>query len=255
MTQPAPKKYVRKEVVKKADRHFDTGEALCRFVRERHGDTVLLPFSAGKDSVGAWLQLRRFFTRIIPVYLYYVPGIEFVEDNLAYYERYFGQRIMRLPEGSLYLALDNLLFQPPERVKALRHARFLRNWSNGMALDAVRTFHGLPKLYSGDGIRMSDSMRRRFSIQKHGSIYPDKRRFFPCFDWSDARLEEEIRREGVKLASDYHHFYRTFEGGRYAQLCRIKEAFPRDYERILQWLPLAEAELLRRKWAPPESQQ
>ncbi len=211
-------------------------------------------FSAGKDSVGAWLQLRRYFERIIPVYLYYVPDLEFVEENLTYYERFFGTRIIRLPEESLYHSLDGLLYQPPERRETLVKAKFMRGWTNGIAMELVKKQHATLNTLSGDGIRMSDSMRRRFSIQKHGSFYPDRKRFFPVFDWSDNRLEEEVRKAGVKLASDYFTFYRTFEGPRYAQLVKLRTAYPRDYARILEWFPLAEAELKRREYyvPPPE---
>ena len=62
---------------KDAPRHFASCDELCAYLA-RFNDTAILGFSAGKDSVGCWLQLRKHFKRVVPFYLYYVPGISFV---------------------------------------------------------------------------------------------------------------------------------------------------------------------------------
>ena len=63
-------------------------EALMEETHKRTGDTILLAFSRGKDSIAAWLALRdsKLFKRIIPVYLYLVPGLKFEEESLKYFE-------------------------------------------------------------------------------------------------------------------------------------------------------------------------
>ena len=92
-----------------------SGESLCRTMAEEC-DTAILAFSTGKDSIAAWLQLRKYFKHVIPYYCYTVPGLEFVENSLAYYEDFFGTHIYRLPHRSLYRLLRNLVFQSPEHV-------------------------------------------------------------------------------------------------------------------------------------------
>lgn len=49
-----------------------------------------------------------------------------------------------------------------------------------------------------------------------------------------------------QLPVDYKLFGRTFDGIDYRFLKPIKENFPRDYEKIITWFPLAELELFRR---------
>ena len=71
-------------------------------------DTAILAFSTGKDSIAAWLQMRKYFKRIIPYYCYTVPGLTFVEESLKYYEDFFGTHICRLPHRSLARMLRNL---------------------------------------------------------------------------------------------------------------------------------------------------
>src|SRR5688500_4971874 len=93
---------------------FADSVALCRHIATRSEGRCLLAFSTGKDSIGAYIQLRRHFTDIIPFYLYLVPDLEFVEESLTYYESIMGRRILRLPHPSLYRWLNNLVFQAPQ---------------------------------------------------------------------------------------------------------------------------------------------
>ena len=44
-----------------------SGESLCRTMAEEC-DTAILAFSTGKDSIAAWLQLRKYFKHIVPYY-------------------------------------------------------------------------------------------------------------------------------------------------------------------------------------------
>ncbi len=41
-------------------------DTLCRQMAEETGGICFPSFSRGKDSIAAWLQLRRYFDRIIP---------------------------------------------------------------------------------------------------------------------------------------------------------------------------------------------
>lgn len=233
-------------------KHHATGDALCEYVRKEAGDTVLLAFSAGKDSVGTWLQLRRHFKTVVPYFFFQIPGISFVEDALKYYEDFFGVGIHRFPSPDLYESMENLLLQPPMLVPFWSEARMYWNFTMAAAVDWLRAKHKAPNMLAGMGYRKTDSMRRNFSITKHGSIYPHMLKFYPVFDWNDARLVRELKGEGVKLAVDYRFLYRTFEGPRHAQLEAVRDNFPRDYERILRWYPLAPADAKRREFYEAE---
>src|ERR1700756_266835 len=94
---------------------FASSEELRAHVRILSGDTAILGFSTGKDALAAYLALRPVFERVMLYYLYLVPGLEFVEDSLRYFEQALGTTILRLPHPSLYRMLRNLVFQPPER--------------------------------------------------------------------------------------------------------------------------------------------
>jgi hypothetical protein len=48
-----------------------------------------------------------------------------------------------------------------------------------------------------------------------------------------------------KLPIDYHLFGRSFDGMDYRFLKPIKDNFPKDFEKILEWFPLADLEIFR----------
>ena len=96
-------------------------------VREKlaaDGRPVLLAFSCGKDSLAAWLAMRDMGIEVIPAYLYYVPGLRFVDEELDYFEQKFQTRIKRYPHPSLYRWLNNAVFQAPERSELHRGGAF-----------------------------------------------------------------------------------------------------------------------------------
>ena len=71
-------------------------------VREKlaaDGRPVLLAFSCGKDSIAAWLAMRDMGIEVVPAYLYYVPGLRFVDEELDYFEQKFQTRIKRYPHA------------------------------------------------------------------------------------------------------------------------------------------------------------
>jgi len=89
-----------------------SGVDTIREVAKRQKKT-LLAFSTGKDAIAAWLAIREHFEEVVPYYLYLVPGLEFVDEQIAMYERFFETKITQLPHPSVHRLLNNFVFQPP----------------------------------------------------------------------------------------------------------------------------------------------
>ena len=226
--------------------NYTTGAELCDQMAAEC-DTAILAFSTGKDSIAAWLQMRKYFKRIIPYYCYCVPDLEFVEDSLTYYEKFFGQKIYRLPHRALYNWLNSGMFQPPKRIPVIEDFG-LPEMDDILLGEIIRDAGDLaPEVYTGIGVRMADSPVRRLAIKKHGAINHNGKMFYPVFDWKKADLLEAIEKSGVKLPIDYRYFGRTFDGLDYRFLKPIKEHFTRDWQKILEWFPLAEVEIYRKE--------
>lgn len=227
--------------------NFSNSAELCEQMA-RECDTAILAFSTGKDSIAAWLQLRKYFKKIVPYYCYVVPKLGFVERSLEYYEEFFGCHIYRLPHRSMYRFLRYMIFQPPEHVTKIEALDLPgEEYDDTMIGDIIRNCAGLSEcVYTATGVRAADSPMRRLAMQTHGPINHNGKRFYPVYDWKKADLIAEIDKAGIKLPVDYQLFGRTFDGLDYRFLKPIKETFPEDYEKIIAWYPLAELELFRR---------
>ncbi len=220
---------------------------MCEYLAGEN-DQVILAFSCGKDSIGAWLQLRRFFRRIVPYYCYLIPDLEFVERSLAYYEDFFETKICRLPHPSLYRMLNNLVFQAPENC-AIIEEMDLPDIDYGDIREVVVKDNEMPRsTYVANGTRLVDSLARRIAMKRFGPINRREKKFYPIFDWRKERLTDELRRAGVRLPVDYLMFGRSFDGIDYRFLKPVADKFPKDYKKILEIFPLAELELRRREF-------
>lgn len=228
-------------------RHHASSTDLRRYVREKSGSTVILSFSCGKDAIAAWLALRPHFERVIPFYLYLVPGLEFIEEGLSYFERFFGTKILRYPQPNLYRMLKDKVFQTPERAVVLRE-NDLTPLTYDEIEGTVRAKNAVPKAFMATGVRAADSPVRRSSITKHGALNPTRRTFFPVFDWNIKEVHSAIHNSKIRLPVDYRMFGRTFDGIDERFLWPVKKYYPRDYARILEVFPLAELMLHRREF-------
>lgn len=213
-------------------------------VRESQSET-LLAFSRGKDSIAAWLAIRESFEKVHPYYMYRIPGLEFVDESLAYYEQFFGVKIHQMPHPALHRWLNNFTFQPPERVQVIRQAD-LPTHSYDDVRQAVAKMHGLHEdTLMADGIRAADSPIRRVAIMKHGSISWSKHLYHPVWDMTIDPMLDLLKRHGLKLPVDYTLFGRSFDGLDLRFLLPLKKHRPGDYRKVLEWFPLADLEVFR----------
>ena len=209
------------------------------------GAPVLLAFSCGKDSLGAWVAMRNAGIKVIPYYLYSIPKLQFVEDSLSYYEDVFGCEIRRYPHPSLYRWLNCLVFQAPERC-AVIEAAGLPDWETADLVKVIRDDFGLPaSTWNADGVRAADSIVRRMSMKTHGPMKVKNHNVSPIWDWRRRATFDAIEAAGIRLSIDYEWFGRSFDGIDARFIGPLREHAPDDYARVLDWFPLAELELLR----------
>lgn len=208
------------------------------------GDPVLLGFSRGKDSIAAWLALQEAGVRVIPFHLYRVPGIRFEEESLAYFEDFFGQRILQLPHPALFRWLREFVYQPPERA-AIIDAAELPRLDYPMLLQMLREDYA-PSAWYADGVRACDSPIRRVAIQKYGAAKSKDLKAHVVWDWQIADVREKIAEHGVRLPPDYDWFGRSFDGIDRRFLEPLSRFAPDDYQTVLEWFPFAELEVIWR---------
>jgi hypothetical protein len=234
---------------KRSDAHVIRGDALIAKIQEESGHKICCcAFSMGKDSLATYLAIRPKFERVIPYHMFTVPGLEFVEESLRYFERNLtDEPIIRMPHPALYVQLGRLLYQPPTRVAVLRAAKlealgYDRNYMRELVCEEARA----PlNCFVAMGVRATDSPMRRLGIVTHGPINRRESTFLPIWDWNKARTMAAIQESGLRLPVDYDLFGRTLDGIGAQYLGPIRQHYPRDYQKILDWFPLADTDLFR----------
>ncbi len=234
--------------------HWATTAQICAEAVRRSGTrTALLSFSGGKDSVTCWLGMQEFFDRIVPVYFYLVPGLQFVEQALTYYEDQFKTPINRIPSPArMRWLLKFAEFQPPDRLTALEAIRQHLpkrdvKWTD-IAND-LRRRHDCLDAYHATGIKALDSVVRRTVYRKRGAFSGSTdRMFYPVITWSQDDIEACLDAARFQLPPEYHFFGRSVDlfAYRYRFLAPLVAFYPDDARRIFEDFPLAELELYRR---------
>lgn len=225
------------------------GDDLLDFVRELGGDTVFLQFSTGKDSICSWLRLREYGKfEIVPYFMYWFPGLSWQEEALAYYEEWFGQRILRLPHPLFHQHLADMLYQPPERIGQLVAWDFIK-WDFSDLENVLAEEHGIADRnpYTAVGFRGADNIDRRNLIIQKGAVGSGRRRyFFPIWEYNVEDVSRIIHQVGIKLPADYAYWGRTIGAWDYQFIKPISQRFPEDYQKIIKfWMPLIDLELFR----------
>lgn len=211
-------------------------------------DTVLLSFSCGKDSICTWLQIKPFFKRVIPYYLYTVPHLGFVDRALAYYEKFFDTRIYRFPHPNGLKMLYNAMYGAPFAAEYwLNESRIgYTNYDYRQLEDVIRACDGVPdEAYAAIGVRAGDSIQRRMNIRQYGAVRPGLKTFYPIAYYEPDDLCDMLETSGIKLPPDYHMFQRSFDGLSEMYVHPVKEYYPEDYEKIKKFFPLVGADIFR----------
>lgn len=214
---------------------------------------VVLSFSCGKDSLAAWVVLKQLGFEVVPFYMQVVPGLEFVENSIRYYEKHFKTHIYRTISPTLYHWIKTNSSQTPERQHVIEWLN-LPIFGYDDVEEGVRNSADLDETsWTAVATKWSDSVLRRIRIPQCGYT-ENLRKFYPVCDLNKQGVIDVIKKEGVKLPVDYEMFGRSFDGLDYQYLVEIKKRFPKDYAKILEWFPLQSAELFRAEVARKHGQ-
>ncbi|GHU75731.1 hypothetical protein AGMMS49992_20270 [Clostridia bacterium] len=227
---------------------FSCSDELCEYMSDFSNGNVILAFSTGKDSIVAWLKLKRYFKNIIPYYRYLVPNLDFVEKSLRYYEDWFGTHIMRLPHPSLYRLWNNFVVQAPENLRIIEEAHLMKFTYSDLGKLIRATDPALVNAYQASGVRSADSINRRTSVLKYGSVNHNEMTFMPVFDYKKEDMLRELDAANIALPIDYVWFGRTFDGIDRRFTEPLREFAPKDFEKVRECFPLLEMDILRNEF-------
>lgn len=220
-------------------------DELCREIAKKSKGICFLGFSRGKDSLAAWLNLKRYFKRIIPFHCASYPCLKHVKDTLDYYERVMETKILRLVGEEVPMACSRFMYQTADDIDELTELD-IPDYSKLDILETLRYEFNLPRAWCAFGISANDSIDRRIYCAQYLGKNKSNMTFYPCWDWPRAEIKKAIKEAGIKVSGEYRYISRTL-GGVPSYTCNeiYKKYYPEDWERILAIYPLAEAKTLR----------
>lgn len=218
---------------------------LIKKMAVRSDGVAMLAFSCGKDSISSWIEMRKHFNRIIPVYYYLVPGLSFIEDSLKYYEDFFKTEIIRLPNPMVYRMLNSGMYQTPGNNEVIRSYQFPLPTREDMAALVREDFNVPDNAYMAVGNRMADNPIRRINITSLGAVNHNQKKWYPIYDYLISDVVGSIRNAKCKLPVDYHLFGKSFDGLSYRFIEPVKRYYPDDFEKIVSFFPFIENEIMK----------
>ena len=205
---------------------------------------VLLAFSCGKDSIAAWCALEDAGIEVVPVYMYLIPHLRFVDEEISYFEDRFSTRIRQYPHASFYRLVGNAVSQAPERLPIIEACKVPQP-TYEQIWNLIREELDMKGAWCADGVRAADSIVRRASFVRYGVMKKSKMKVSPIADWLKGEVMECIESHGIDLPIDYKLFGRSFDGIDYRFTAPLKKHLPEDYERLHEWFPMIEADIVR----------
>jgi len=206
---------------------------------------IIVWFSGGKDALATLDLCSQYFKRVVPVFMYTVPGLSFQEKMLQYAERRYGVSVIRMPHWNLPDILNAQVFRLPSAglreaplrtLKISHHERYLREKT------------GVEWIASGE--KCCDSVQRNALIKVVNGIDPGRRRIWPIGYWSSRAVFSYLKSRSIPLPAEYRLSNigraRSFGGRLWAEeLMWVRDNFPQDFQRILDFFPLAKGQLVR----------
>jgi len=226
---------------------FAWGEPFLRQMRERLGPRAIVAFSTGKDAVAMAIAMKPYFDELIPFSCYYVPGLSIMEEAVAYYEKHlFGRPIHRAPHPTLIEWLNEFRYQTPETAKTIAAAGLPATLSFAQIAREIAEDEGLPAnhLYAV-GARSGEFFTRAVMCSKSGGLQPQHKQWWPIWEMNRKDVLDTIKGSGLAISREYELFHSSFCGLDYGFMSQIKKHAPDDWQTVLEWFPLIEAEIWR----------
>ena len=202
----------------------------------RISDQCIVFFSGGKDSIVTLDLCARYFKRIHVVFMYMVPGLSFQEAQLQWYEDKYGVEIERIPHFMMSEILRYGVFRKHDFnvpiVKITDIYKYLRATNEIWWIAA--------------GERIADSIVRRAMIKNSGSIDEKRGRVYPVAHWNKQEVMRYIQHHRLKLTPEMRVLGNSFSFDP-RQFPKLKEHYPKDYEKIMEWFPFIEAVTMRKE--------
>jgi phosphoadenosine phosphosulfate reductase len=198
--------------------------------------SALVAYSDGKDSRVVMDLACRTFDHVEGFFMYYVPGLEFLENGLEEAHKRWGVKIHQYPHWSSLNALKYGVFcDAPSERDSLPDLKVFDIYACAM----VET--GIPIILTG-AKRADSGWRRRYMNQN------DRREVInPLAQWTRFDVLAYLRAHGIPLP----HQSGTISSGidlMSRELLWMYDNYPKDFAKFCEYFPYAMAVIKRREF-------
>ena len=206
-----------------------------------------LGFSTGKDSVMGLQLLLEAGIKVIPIYCYIVPNLEFIENNIKLYEEHFKVKVVQMPHPILYDYIRHQDWQPYHKALDFAATIKMKKITFEMINKRYLEFYNLQEEYQYDAncMKMADSLNRRLLLKSKPDIDHDRKIIYIAKYLTDKQIFEYFKTNNIPLTDDYKIFGRSWDGLSYHFLLGVKKYYPKDYEKIREYFNIIDAETIR----------
>jgi phosphoadenosine phosphosulfate reductase len=221
--------------------------------------SCLVFYSGGKDSLAMMDILVRVFDRVDGVFMYFVPGLECIEEKLEYARQRWGVTIHQYP----HWCLSRILLAGVYRLVGMRQvfggvfneylpdgsSGKLRVNSEGIPELSLNDIYEMVKLDTGIGLiatgaKRADSLWRRKMLGNWGNR-PDI--IYPLKNWNKPDVYAYLMARQIPIP-DGTQGSSTGIDLTQKSLLWLHDEHPRDFDKICEIFPLAEAVVWHRKF-------
>jgi phosphoadenosine phosphosulfate reductase len=208
-------------------------------------DSVIVLFSGGKDSVITLNLCCRYFKRVVPYFMYIVPGLSFHNAMHRWVKTRYGLDVKSVPHFMISEWLRYGTLRHPDLEVPIIKTADLYNY--------IRHESGVYWIAAGE--RINDSIVRRAMIKNSGTIDDKRGRFYPVAMWSKKDVVRYIKNKKLKVSPESKSLGHSFRSLMPEEMFLVRKHYPDDYKKIQQWFPYVDASLKQYEYFHGKNQQ
>ncbi len=222
---------------------------ICRQLKDKGINRVVLSFSGGKDSIAAWCVLKDCGIRVVPLHFDAYIKCALEDRVMEFYENFFSEKIHRVWHTGVYDSLGQALFKEPWQCGFLQRNGMIgchkaKNDGQGKALEAITRRwmqdNGEVGTMITKGAKRDDSMQRGLKIIQFGQINWKANYCLPVSGCTNGHIVQILNDYGCPLPSQYLAAGQSFDLVTPLQLQWVKDNDYESYLDIMAEFPLAE---------------
>lgn len=195
-------------------------------------DSCIVFCSLGKDSLVTLDLVYPHFTRIVCVFMYFVPGLEHIERCASWVKsRYPKVEFMQVPHWNLsYILRGGLYCVPNPKVRIIRL---------GDVVKAVRMKTGIDYVFLG--MKKADGMNRLLMLMTYRQdSYTHNGNAYPLAEWTHKDVLAYMRMRNLPEPIRYSMKASSGIGFNIDCFLWLRENYPQDLQKIYKTFPLSE---------------